>query len=209
VICLLLVNVSSITLSILRCILRVLVVVQRLFCFLVNPIDIAIARPLSHCVLVNGSSSWRSRSRIIFYRLIRSDHRGVVGTGSLFNVLDVLPHFMSLAAIEPVCPSYSNRVTCSLQTVGRSSISIPQQFWPDYYCRSPSVAFFTFNSYSLITVVTLTATNLCVVDNNRFPFCCRIIYIKVLELEIKHKHGGFNINYEKATVVWQQFGFGL
>jgi hypothetical protein len=32
--------------------------------------------------------------------------------------------------------------------------------------------------------------------------------ILVLELEIKHKHGGFNINYEKATVVWQQFGFG-
>jgi hypothetical protein len=32
---------------------------------------------------------------------------------------------------------------------------------------------------------------------------------KVLELEIKHKHGGFNINYENATVVWQQFGFGL
>jgi hypothetical protein len=31
----------------------------------------------------------------------------------------------------------------------------------------------------------------------------------VLELEIKHKHGGFDINYEKATVVWQQFGFGL
>jgi hypothetical protein len=31
----------------------------------------------------------------------------------------------------------------------------------------------------------------------------------LLELEIKHKHGGFNINYEKATVVWQQFGFGL
>jgi hypothetical protein len=30
----------------------------------------------------------------------------------------------------------------------------------------------------------------------------------VLELKIKHKHGGFNINYEKATVVWQQFGFG-
>jgi hypothetical protein len=29
----------------------------------------------------------------------------------------------------------------------------------------------------------------------------------VLELEIKHKHGGFNINYEKATVVWQRFGF--
>jgi hypothetical protein len=32
---------------------------------------------------------------------------------------------------------------------------------------------------------------------------------QMLELEIKHKHGGFNINYEKATVVWQQFGFGL
>jgi hypothetical protein len=30
----------------------------------------------------------------------------------------------------------------------------------------------------------------------------------MLELKIKHKHGGFNINYEKATVVWQQFGFG-
>jgi hypothetical protein len=29
-----------------------------------------------------------------------------------------------------------------------------------------------------------------------------MIYIKVLELEIKHEHGGFNINYEiKATVV--------
>jgi hypothetical protein len=29
----------------------------------------------------------------------------------------------------------------------------------------------------------------------------------MLELEIKHKHaGGFNINYEKATVVWQRFG---
>jgi hypothetical protein len=27
--------------------------------------------------------------------------------------------------------------------------------------------------------------------------------LTVLELEIKHKHGGFNINYEKATVVWQ------
>jgi hypothetical protein len=31
----------------------------------------------------------------------------------------------------------------------------------------------------------------------------------LLELEIKHKHVGFNINYEKATVVWQQFGSGL
>jgi hypothetical protein len=30
----------------------------------------------------------------------------------------------------------------------------------------------------------------------------------MLELEIKHKHGGFNINYENATVVWQQFRFG-
>ena len=30
--------------------------------------------------------------------------------------------------------------------------------------------------------------------------------ITVLELEIKHKHGGFNINYEKATVAWQRFG---
>jgi hypothetical protein len=30
----------------------------------------------------------------------------------------------------------------------------------------------------------------------------------LLELEIKHKHGGFNIHDEKATVVWQQFGLG-
>jgi hypothetical protein len=30
----------------------------------------------------------------------------------------------------------------------------------------------------------------------------------MLELEIKHKHGVFNINYEKATVVWQQSGSG-
>jgi hypothetical protein len=30
---------------------------------------------------------------------------------------------------------------------------------------------------------------------------------RLLELKIKHKHGGFNINYEKATVVWQQFGY--
>jgi hypothetical protein len=29
---------------------------------------------------------------------------------------------------------------------------------------------------------------------------------QLLEVEIKDKHGGFNINYEKATVVWQQFG---
>jgi hypothetical protein len=120
----------------------------------------------------------------------------------------MLPHFMSLAVIEPVCPSYSNQVSCTLQIVGQSSISIPQQFLHNY-CRSPSVAYFTFDSYSLITVVTTTAVDLRIVDNNRLPFCRRIIYIKVLELEIKHKHGGcFNINYEKATVVWQQFGFG-
>jgi hypothetical protein len=36
------------------------------------------------------------------------DHRGVVGTGSLFNLFVVLPHFMSLAVIAPVHPSYSN-----------------------------------------------------------------------------------------------------
>jgi hypothetical protein len=69
--------------------------------------------------------------------------------------------------------------------------------------------FFTFGSYSLITVVTATAADLRIVDNNRLPFCRPIIYIKVFELEIKHKHCGFNINNEKATVVWQQFGFGL
>jgi hypothetical protein len=116
---------------------------------------------------------------------------------------------MSLAVIEPVRPSYSNRVSCLLQIVGQSSISILQQFWHDYYCRSPSVAYFTFDSYSLVTVVTATAADLCIVDNNRLLFCRPIIYIKVLELEIKHKHGGLNINYEKATVVWQQSGFGL
>jgi hypothetical protein len=115
---------------------------------------------------------------------------------------------MSLAVIEPVCPSYSNRVSCLLQMVGQSSISIPQQFLHNY-CRCPSVAYFTFDSYSLITVVTATAADLRIVNNNRLPFCRRIIYIKVLELEIKHKHGGFNINYEKATVRWQQSGFGL
>jgi hypothetical protein len=120
----------------------------------------------------------------------------------------MLPHFMSLAVIEPVRPSYSKQVSCSLQIVGQSSISIPQQFWLDYYCRSSSAAYFTFDSYSLITVVTATAADLRIVDNNRLPFCRPIIYIKVLELEIKHKQGGFNINYEKATVVWQQFGFG-
>jgi hypothetical protein len=99
-------------------------------------------------------------------------------------------------------------VSCTLQIVGQSSISIPQQFLHNY-CRSPVVAYSTFDSYSLITVVTANATDLCIVDNNRLPFCCRIIYIKELELEIKHKHGGFNINYEKATVIWQQFGLGL
>jgi hypothetical protein len=47
-----------------------------------------------------------------------------------------------------------------------------------------------------------------IVNNNRLPFLSsNNLYIKVLELEIKHKHGGFNIYYEKATVVWQQFGF--
>jgi hypothetical protein len=90
----------------------------------------------------------------------------------------MLPHFMSLAVIEPVLPSYSNRMSCSLQIVGQSSISIPQQFWHDDYCRSPSVAYFTFDSYSLITVVTATAANLPIVDNNRLPFCPPIIYIK-------------------------------
>jgi hypothetical protein len=115
---------------------------------------------------------------------------------------------MSLAVIEPVHPSYSKLVSCSLQIVGQSSISIPQQFWHDYYCRSPSAAYFTFDSYLLITVVTATAADLRIVNNNRLPFCRPIIYIKVLELEIKHKHGSFNINYEKATVVWQQFGLG-
>jgi hypothetical protein len=87
---------------------------------------------------------------------------------------------MSLAAIEPVRPSYSKQVSCLLQIVGQSSISIPQQFWHDCYCRSPSVAFFTFDSYSLITVVTATAADLRIVDNNRLPFCRPIIYIKVL-----------------------------
>jgi hypothetical protein len=119
----------------------------------------------------------------------------------------MLPHFVSLALIEPVRPSYSNRVSCSLQIVGQSSISILQQFLHNC-CRSPSVAYFTFDSYSLITVVTTTAAHLRIVDDNRLPFCRPIIYIKVLELVIKHKHGGFNINYEKATLVWQQFGFG-
>jgi hypothetical protein len=77
---------------------------------------------------------------------------------------------MSLAVIKYVSPSYSNRVYCSLQIVGRSSILIPQQFWHNYYCRSPSVAFFTFNSYSLITVVTVTAVNVGIVDNDGLPF---------------------------------------
>jgi hypothetical protein len=115
---------------------------------------------------------------------------------------------MSLAVIEPVRPSYSKQVSCLLQIVGQSSIPIPQQFLHDYYCRSPSAAYFTFDSYSLITVVTATAADLRFVDNNRLLYCRPILYIKVLELEIKHKHGGFNLNYEKATVVWQQFGFG-
>jgi hypothetical protein len=99
-------------------------------------------------------------------------------------------------------------VSCSLQIAGQSSISIPQRFWHDYYCRSPSVAYFTFDSYSLITVATATAADLRIVDNNRLPYCYLMIYIKVLELEIKYKHGSFNAIYEKATVVWQQSGFG-
>jgi hypothetical protein len=41
-----------------------------------------------------------------------------------------------------------------------------------------------------------------------YLFCRPIIYIKVLELEIKHKHGGFNINYEKATVLWHPLRSG-
>jgi hypothetical protein len=97
---------------------------------------------------------------------------------------------MSLAVIEPVRPSYSKRVSCSLQIVGQSSISIPQQFLHNY-CRSLYVAYFTFDSYSLIIVVTATAADLRIVDNNRLPFCHPVIYFKVLELEIKHKHGGF------------------
>ena len=116
----------------------------------------------------------------------------------------MLPHFMSLAVIEPVRPSYSNRVSCSLQIVGQSSISIPQQFWHDTIVGL--ILLPIFDSYSLITVVTATAANLRVVDNKRITFFVVLIYIKVLELEIKHKHGGFNINYEKATVVWQRLG---
>jgi hypothetical protein len=81
----------------------------------------------------------------------------------------MLSHFMSLAVIEPVRPSYSNRVCCSLQIVGQSSISIPQQFLHNY-CRSPAVTYFTFDSYSLIAVVTATAADLRIVNNNRLPF---------------------------------------
>jgi hypothetical protein len=120
----------------------------------------------------------------------------------------MFPHFISLAVIEAVPPSYSNRVSCSLQIVGQSSISVPQQFWHDYYCRSPYVAYFTFDSYSLITVITATAANLRIVGNNRLPYCRLIIYIKVLELEIKHKHGAFNINYEKL-LWWYGNSLGL
>jgi hypothetical protein len=94
----------------------------------------------------------------------------LVAGNAFSNLLVVLPHLMSLAVIEPVRPSYSNRVSCSLQIVGRSSILIPQQFWHGYYCRSPYVAFSTFHSYSLITVVTATAVNLRVVNNNGLSF---------------------------------------
>jgi hypothetical protein len=41
------------------------------------------------------------------------DHQSVVGTGSLSNLLVVLPHFMSLVVILPVRLSNSNRVSCS------------------------------------------------------------------------------------------------
>jgi hypothetical protein len=41
------------------------------------------------------------------------------------------------------------------------------------------------------------------------PPHCVIIIVVIVVVKIKHKHGGFNINYEKATVVWQQIGSGL
>jgi hypothetical protein len=78
---------AKLTISILRCFLPILAIVQRLFSLLVNPIDSAIGWPLHTVFFVNGSSSWRSRSQILLYRLICLDHRGVVGTGSLFNLL--------------------------------------------------------------------------------------------------------------------------
>jgi hypothetical protein len=61
--------------------------IQRLLSLLVNPMDSAIGWPLYTVFFINGSSSWRSRSQILFYRSIRLDHQGVVGTCSLFNVL--------------------------------------------------------------------------------------------------------------------------
>jgi hypothetical protein len=81
---------------------------------------------LLHCVLLHQWLFFLDIFANSLLRSIRLDHRGVVGTGSLFNLLDVRPHFMSLlAAIEYVGSSYSNRVSCSLQIFGRSSISIP------------------------------------------------------------------------------------
>jgi hypothetical protein len=47
------------------------------------------------------------------------------------------------------------------------------------------------------------------VKNSLMLSRCLVGLRRLLELEIKHKHGGFNVKYEKATVVWQQFGFGL
>jgi hypothetical protein len=43
---------------------------------------------------------------------------------------------------------------------------------------------------------------------NELGYATLEIYDDVVRLLRQHKHGGFNINYEKATVVWQQFGFG-
>jgi hypothetical protein len=175
---------------------------------LVNPIDSAIGWPLSHCVLCQ----WLFFLEItIANSLLLINSFGLPGCcwyARCSISCRRLPHFISLAVIVPVRPSYSNRASCLLEIVGQSSISIPQQFWHDYYCRSPSVANFTFDSYSLITVVTVTTADLRIVNNNRLSFCHPLIYIKVLESESKHKHGGFNINYEKATVVWQEFGLG-
>jgi hypothetical protein len=74
---------------------------------IVNTIDSATRWPLLHCVL----RQWLFFLEIFansLYRLIRLDHWGVIGTGSLFNLLVVLPHFIRLAVFEPVRPFYSN-----------------------------------------------------------------------------------------------------
>lgn len=142
-----------------------------------------------------------------FTRSIRSDHRGGVGTGSLFNLL-LYASSLYESSCYWTCPSFLLKSSVLFAADSWSVFYLNPTTVLHNYCRSSSVAYFTFDSYSLITVVTATAADLRIVDNNRLPFCRLIIYIKVLELEIKHKHGGFNINYEKATVVWQQFGFG-